>query len=126
MALSEDQKILVRYYCGYGNYSSQAEPASGYRFSVVYGTLEYKLITLLAGEEIKLLAFLTELPLLEAGLLTAASNMDTLQAAVWKWNNNELRDRRRLYTMRRLDLCAFLGLPPGEGLMPNRGITFVV
>src|SRR5579872_464288 len=114
--LTEDQKELVRYYCGFGMYGTQALPASGYRYSVTYGTLEYKLITLQSGEEAKVLAFLVELPILEADLFTVRTNMDTTQAAVWTWNKRELKDRRSLYTMRRLDLCTFLGIPPGEGL----------
>jgi hypothetical protein len=121
MELSEAQKEKVRYYCGYGMYGLQALPASGYRFSVVYGTLEYKMINLQAGEyDIIVNTFLVELPQLESDLFSARSNLDTAQAAVWYWNKNELRDRRRLYNMRRLDLCAFLGIPPGESL-PNGG-----
>ncbi len=114
--LTDDEKVLVRYYCGYGMYGTQALPANGYRFSIAYGTLEYKMITLEDAEYAKVELFLTELPLLESDITSVRLNMDTAQAAVWYWNKNELRDRVRLYNVRRLALCALLGIPPGPSL----------
>lgn len=117
MALSETEKEAVRYYCGYGMFGAQALPASGYRFSVVYGTLEYKMVNFLPGEEDRVRnIFLPNLVTLEQDTFDVRSNVDTDQAAVWVHNKHEIRDRVKLFNYWRLKLCAFLGIPPGEGL----------
>jgi hypothetical protein len=126
MALSETEKEAVRYYCGYGMYGLQALPASGYRFSIVYGTLEYKMINLQPGEEDRVRnTFLVKLPVLEEDTYAVRDNIDTDQAAVWHHNKNEPRDRIRLFNYWRLKLCAFLGIPPGEGLTGSGGAMVV-
>jgi hypothetical protein len=120
MALTEDQKIKVRYYCGYGLLGQQVLPANGYRFSVTYGAMEYKLINFQPGEETEVITYyLPTLDQLKADIPLVRLNVDTLQAAVWKWNPKELRDRRRLYNYERFELCNFLGLTPGPGLGNN-------
>lgn len=115
--LTEDQKVLVRYYCGYGNYSAQGLPASGYRFSVVYGTLEYKMITLLQGEYNMIVnTYLPNLQTLEQDTFDVRNNVDTDQAAVWYHNKKEISDRIRLFNYWRLKMCGFLGIPAGAAL----------
>lgn len=118
MALSEDEKIKVRYYCGYGMFGLQALPASGYRFSIVYGTMEYKMINLQPGEEDQVRdIFLANLIVLGQDTYSVRDNIDTDQAAVWYHNKNEISDRIKLYRYWSLQLCAFLGIPPGPGLV---------
>jgi hypothetical protein len=117
MALTETEKEAVRYYCGYGMYGLQALPASGYRFSIEYGTLEYKMINLQPGEEDRVRdQFLAKLAVLDEDTYDVRDNIDTDQAAVWYHNKQEIPDRVKLFNYWRLKLCAFLGIPPGEGL----------
>lgn len=124
--LSEEQKIKVRYYCGYGMFGLQALPASGYRFSTTYGTLEYKMINMLDGEYLEVTTFyIPNLDLLKADIPAIRQNLDTKQAAVWFWNDKEIRDRYKLFNSVRLQLCAFLDIPPGEGL-PGGAVCLAV
>lgn len=126
MALSETEKEAVRYYCGYSMYGLQALPASGVRFSVVYGTLEYKMINLQPGEEDRVRdIFLAKLAVLEEDTYDVRDNIDTDQAAVWYHNKQEIRDRIKLFNYWRLKLCAFLGIPPGEGLIGGNSAMVV-
>lgn len=129
MALSDPEKTDVRRFCGYGAYGQQALPASGYRFSTQYGVLEYKLNNLTTSEEaVVRTTYLTSLALLETDIMGSAGvrvNADTDEAAVWKRNSNELRERRDLFNGTRREFCAFLGIPPGPGLGQG-GISFVV
>jgi len=126
MALSDTEKEAVRYYCGYGMYGLQALPASGYRFSIVYGTMEYKMINLQPGEEDRVRnIFLANLATLEQDTFDVRNNVDTDQAAVWYHNKREIQDRAKLFNYWRLKLCAFLGIPPGEGLASG-GAALVV
>ncbi|AQW28646.1 hypothetical protein ACKZDW_07925 [Ralstonia syzygii subsp. celebesensis] len=126
--LTDAEKVDVRRFAGYGNYGQQALPASGYRFSTAYGTLEYKLNTLLPDEESTLrTVFLTRLRTLETDLVDQTTqNLDTDQAAVWVHNKNEHRDRRALFFDFRRQMCGFLGIPPGPNLGKGGGMTVVV
>jgi hypothetical protein len=128
MALTEAQKEKVRYYCGYGVLGDQALPANGYRFFVEYGEMEYKLINLQDGEEDEVVNnYLPTLLLLQSDLSSASlrSNLDTKQAAVWYWNDKEIRDRKKLFNYWRMELVNYLGLTPGPGLSSG-GIRFAV
>ena len=63
--------------------------------------------------------YLATLASLEIAVPRASDNLDTNQAAVWVRNQNEFRDRERLFDDWRIRLCAFLGIPPGPGLQSN-------
>ena len=62
---------------------------------------------------------------LEGAWAGASGNLDTDQAAVWKRNVNEERDRERLRNKWRREMCGFLGVRPGENLPPS-GVTIRV
>jgi hypothetical protein len=121
--LTDTQKTAVRRHCGYPMYGNIAAPAFGYRFFTWYGTLEYRINNPTPEEEIVLISFVDELNTLELALSSASDNLDTNKAAVWEHNPNEVGDRRRLYNMRRRDLCTFIGVPPGPGLGCAGGIV---
>jgi hypothetical protein len=126
MAFTDAEKTDIRRYCGFGAYGGgQPLPASGYRFSTRYGTLEYKMNTLGTAEEAVARTFIANLNALEAAVVAAGSNLDTESAAVWVRNPNEVRDRTRLYNQQRRELCRFLGIPPGPELGEG-GLTVVV
>jgi len=74
---------------------------------------------LATGEVHVVRRYLATLATLEAAIPRASENLDTDQAAVWTRNQNEYRDRERLYDNWRIRLCGFIGLPPGPGLHSN-------
>lgn len=126
MALTEEQKIQVRYYCGYGVIGSQALPANGYRFFTEYGDMEYKMNNLQTGEEVEVLTYyLPNLELLKSDMPAIRQNLDTKAAAVWIWNDKEFPNRRSLFNYVRRELVNFLGLTCGPGLFSG-GMQFSV
>ena len=127
MAFTDSEKTDVRRFCGYGAFGGgQPLPASGYRFSTQYGVLEYKLNTLSAAEEsVARVTYLTNLYLLETAIFGVGANLDTDEAAVWKHNKNEYRDRKMLLNGVRREFCNFLGISPGPGL-GDGGLTVIV
>ena len=127
MSFTTAEKVDIRRYCGYGLYGTGTPlPASGYRFSTHYGTLEYKMNTLGAEEEaVVRTTYLANLATLEQAIFSTSSNLDTSQAAVWTHNKNELKDRSDLFNKVRRDLCGFIGIAAGPDLSSN-GITVVV
>jgi hypothetical protein len=126
--LTDAEKVDVRRFAGYGNFGQQALPASGYRFSTAYGTLEYKMNNLQTAEESTLrTVYLARLTTLETDMVDQTTqNLDTDEAAVWKHNKNEHRDRRRLYFDFRRQMCGFLGIPPGPNLGAGGGLSVIV
>jgi hypothetical protein len=127
MSFTEAEKTDLRRFCGYGAYGGGTPlPASGYRFATAYGILEYKLNTLSTSEEaVVRTTYLAQLLLLETALVGTSDNLDTAEAAVWKHNAHEQRDREALLDGWRRRLCGFLGLPPGPALTGG-GLTLVV
>lgn len=127
MAFTDAEKTDIRRFCGYGAWGGgQPTPASGYRFSTRYGVLEYKLNTLGASEEtVVRTTYLANLATMESAIFGTGANLDTDQAAVWKHNKREYRDRKELFDGTRRELCAFLGIKPGDGL-DGGGLTLVV
>lgn len=114
--MTDEQKVKARQHMGYPIFGDGSPQASGYRFLTHYGTMEYKFNHMSPSEEAIVVTHITECDALEAAIFTSGSNLDTNKAAVWERNPNEIRDRQQLYRLRRLDLCAFMGVPPGPGL----------
>lgn len=79
-----------------------------------YLALEYRLQHMSASEgAVVVTTYLTNLYTLENAIPTTSDNLDTDQAAVWRHNANELRDREALFDSWRRRLCNFLGVPRG-------------
>ena len=112
--LTEQQKIDVRRYCGfgvYGNGNTASPPSFGYRYYPWYLTLEYRMNNLAPEEEITLQnVYLANLNQLEAAIPTSSDNLDTDRAAVWYHNKNEVRDRFALFDLWCKRLMQFFGL----------------
>jgi hypothetical protein len=127
MSFTDAEKTDIRRFCGYGAFGGgNPLPASGYRFSTQYGVLEYKLNNLSASEEaVVRTTYLANLTTLETAIVGTSANLDTDEAAVWKHNANEQRDRDRLFDSWRRRLCGFLGIPAGPAF-GGGGITLVV
>lgn len=112
-AFADAQLVDIRRFCGY--------PALGDGNLVFpypwimrqYLALEYRLLHVSLSEGAVVVTYLTNLNALESAIPAAGANLDTDQAAVWKHNKNEVRDRDMLFDSWRRRLCGFLGIPPG-------------
>ena len=121
MAFTDAQLTDIRRFCGYPAYGAVATAAESYRFFTAYGALEYKMQHLSANEQtVVVTTYLTNLYTLETAIVGAASNLDTDSASVWKHNKSEVADRTALFTQWRLELCGFMGVPPGPALAAPR------
>jgi len=124
MAFTEAERTDIRRHCGYPAYGSGAEGFQGWRFHQAYGLMEFRLGRLSGTEEAVARQFLATLAQLEAAVPEASAMLDTEQAAVWKRNPREVRERTRLFDDWRRRLCGFLGVPPGPAL--GTGVPMVV
>ena len=127
MAFTEAQKVDIRRFCGYGAYGAGPSGFQGWRFFQAYGTLEFKMNNLDPSEEAVITTtYLTNLYTLETAIVGASANLDTDEAAVWKHNKNEVKDRRELFDDWRRRLCQFLGIPPGPHMSGGGTVRIVV
>lgn len=127
MALTSAQIVAIRYYMGY---SVTGDAAYAPYRELAYSDVSYmgialddptgqggRLQNLSVDEEAKITGFfLPNLAAREQEIQCAAGNLGTDIAAVWTRNKNEIGDRTALFTRLRLDLCLFLGFPPGQKL----------
>ena len=125
MAFTDAERIDIRRHCGYPAYGAGHAGFQGWRFFQVYGAMEWRVSHLIDTEVTVVRGYLTTLAALEAAIPAASSGLDTAQAAVWTRNENELRDRIRLFDSWRRRLCGFLGIPPGPAL-GDAGVRLVV
>lgn len=130
MALTADQKSAVRWYCGYStagvgtslfDFRELAYSDVSYMGISLDGTTDQpnggRLNNLSTWEEGRITGyFLPNLTQRELEIQGAGANLDTDKAAIWTHNKSEVSDRRALFTDLRLELCRFLGFPPGSGL----------
>ena len=116
---TDAQLVDIRRYCGYPNYGDGNVVQPFPWIMRFYQVLEYKLTHCDQAEGQVVTTYLAQLNQLEAAIPGAGANLDTDQAAVWKHNANEVRDRSALFDQWRLRLCQFFGIPPG----PNFGAT---
>ncbi len=122
------QLVDIRRFCGY--------PAMGDGNVVFpypwimrhYLALEYRLQHMTIDEgAVVINTYLTNLYTLENAVPGAGANLDTDEAAVWKHNKREVRDRMNLFDSWRRRLCQFLGIPPGPEMSPaGNSISLVV
>ena len=122
---TDQQKTDVRRYCGYPAYGAAPDGNMGWRFFTAYGALEYRLNNLSAAESNVVIIYLATLNQLELAVPMSSDNLDSDGATGWTHNQFEVADRLRLLDAWRRRLCAFLGLPPGEGL-GFTGVNWVV
>lgn len=123
MALTDAQKADCRRWCGYPQVGA-SHPTDANRDFVfgwvlpgVHATLTGVLNDLLPeNESILINTYLTPLAAREAEIQGAADNLDTIEAAVWKRDPEEVDRRVRLFNYLRKQMCGFLGIPPGPEL----------
>jgi hypothetical protein len=122
---TDQQKTAIRRFCGYPAYGAAPDGNMGWRFFTAYGALEYRMNNLSANEMAVVVTYLATLAQLELAVVGASENLDSEAAASWTHNSNEVADRVRLFDGWRRRLCAFMGVPPGEGLGQG-GLSLVV
>ncbi len=121
------QLVDIRRFCGYPAYGDGAVVFPFPWIMKQYLALEYRLQHISTDEgNVVVNTYLTNLYALESAVPGAGSNLDTDEAAVWKHNKNEVRDRARLFDSWRIRLCQFLGIPVGPQMSVYGGISFVV
>jgi len=123
--LTDAEKTDSRRHAGYGAYGPGPGDGTFNRFSVAYVTLEYRIANLSDPELAVVRTYLAALNTLEAAILGAGANLDTARAAVWYHNEDEVGDRSGLFDNWRKRFCAFLGIPPGDGL-GDSSVRFVI
>ena len=122
MAITTQQQTDVRRYCGYsvsGNTASfnYREPVYS-DITLEAMSLDYRLANLDPTEENTLVNYyLANLTMREADIQTAAANLTASVAGPYKHNPQEIADRREMFRALRLELCAWLGFAPGDGLL---------
>ena len=116
MAFSDAERTDIRRHCGYPSDGSGAEGFQGWRFHQAYGLLEFRMMRMSGAEEAVARQYLATLAELERAVPEAGAMMDTEQAAVWKRNPRELRERTALFDDWRRRLCGFIGVPNGPAL----------
>ena len=125
MAFSDAERTDIRRHCGYPAYGSGAEGFQGWRFHQAYGLLEFRIMRMSGAEEAVTRQYLATLATLERAVPESAAMMDTEQAAVWKRNPRELRERTALFDDWRRRLCGFFGVPPGPALSGRAPVVVV-
>ncbi|GCE82500.1 hypothetical protein [Komagataeibacter diospyri] len=121
--LVDNELAQARRYMGYPALGGQDSGMQSWRFFRVYGFNEWRLRNLAPAECAQARAFIMQCQMLEGAIMAATANLDTDRAAVWTRNRTEVTDRFTLYTRWRVQLCNFLGIPPGPGL---RGMGEIV
>jgi len=127
--LTARQLVDIRRFMGYpmqGDIPATdiSDMAYGWVSSGAWQTLYHRLNSLSTDEEAVVVNYLFTLATLETAIASAGDNLDTDQAAVWKRNQNEVRDRTRLFNQWRRELCGFIGIAPGPAL--GNGTTAII
>jgi hypothetical protein len=123
VALTAQQLVDVRRFMGYsvaGAVGTTQFREQAYSDVTIGGlSLDFRLTNLAPEEEsVVINTYLTSLYLREQEIQDSAATMGTDKAAVWTRNKQEASDRINLFTALRLELCGFLGFPPGSYLKP--------
>jgi hypothetical protein len=115
-ALSDAERVDVRRFCGYQMFGNSAAGFEGYRFFTEFGQLEYRMTNMAPAELQVTRNYLASLYPLETAIPAASGTLGTESAAIWKRNQNEIRERTGLLALWGRKLATFMGVPPGPGL----------
>jgi hypothetical protein len=115
--LTSAETVAVRRYCGYGPPSAALQPDP---VVVALAALTQDYIDVVRS------TFLTNLYLLEADIPATRAKLSINEAAVFKRNAAEVREREGIYRDLRLRLCGTLGISSGPFLSIYIPGAFVV
>ena len=117
--LTADELVMCRKYMGYPALGGISSGEQSWRFFQQYGFNEWRFQNMAPAELAQIRWSLGRCISLEGDIYGVRGNLDTDQAAVWKHNANETRDRVALLNIECNRLCGFFGIPPGPGLQNN-------
>ena len=123
--LTDSERVDVRRFCGYPAYGAAPSGMQSWRYFQIYGLLEFRVNNLSVTEDAIIRRYLATLMSLELAIPATSDNLDTDQAATWRRNRDELKDRVRLLDDWRRRLCGFIGIPPGPALSDGAAILVV-
>ena len=102
----------IRRFAGYPAFAS-----FGYLFTTNLANLDQQINAMSDSEQAVIrTVYLTILPVMEADINSSAEFANVQSAGPFTRNPHELSERRRLFNMKRRDMCAFIGVAPGPGL----------
>jgi hypothetical protein len=122
-ALTDDEKVDVRRFCGYPVYGPTPNSFDNWRFFESSGLLEFRMTNMTGSELQRLRKFMAVCFKLEDDIWGSADNLDTDSASVWVHNRNETGDRLALYNRARRDLCGFMKVPFKDGEHQQRRVV---
>ena len=125
-AFSDAEKADIRRFCGFPTYGAGSAGFQSWRFFQEYGLLEFRMNNLAPAECQNVRYLVTQCYTLESAIWGASGTLNVDQAAVFKRNSNEVRDRKGLFNMIRRELCAAVGVPPGPNLGNQNTVAMVV
>lgn len=114
--LTDEELVQIRRMMGYPAMGGINAGQQSWRFFQAYGFNEWRIRNMAPEECVQIRRYLLDCFKLERDIYGASDNLDTDEAAVWKRNRSEVADRVRLYQYARIQLCQFMGIPPGAGL----------
>lgn len=114
--LTAVELVQIRRQMGYPAFGGISSGQQSWRFFEAYGFNEWRIRNMAPDEYAQIRCHLAECVKLERAIYGASGNLDTDQAAVWTRNRSEVADRMGLYRWARMQLCLFLGIPPGPAL----------
>ena len=123
--LTDIERVDVRRFCGYPACGATHGGMQSWRYFQAYGLLEFRINNLVVNEDAVVRRYLATLTSLELAVPAASDNLDTDQAATWRRNKEELRDRVRLLDDWRRRLCGFIGVPPGPALSDGTAMLVI-
>ncbi len=120
---TDQQKVDIRRFCGFPPYGEGTVVFPYPWIMRQYLALEYYLSQACTQDEGNTIVtvYLAQLYVLQPAIGFAGANLDTDKAGPWTHNKNEVRDRIRLYTFWRLQLCQMIGIEPGPYLRASSG-----
>ncbi|BCI68096.1 hypothetical protein [Acetobacter aceti] len=123
--LSLEELVQIRRMMGYPAFGGVNSGQQSWRFFQAYGFNEWRIRNMSPDEYMQIRRHLADCHRLEREVYGASGNLDTDQAAVWTRNKSEVSDRIGIYRWARMQLCQFMGIPPGPGLT-GRGTAIVI
>lgn len=127
--IPEDTKVDLRRYCGYPAYGvgTTGFYELGY-WLPIFQQLEYRLNNMTVSEYARITdLYLANLLQLEQDIFDTRQTVNIQEAAVYKRNLNESRERHTEFMYWRKSLCQFLGISPGPEMSSGgNNISLVV
>lgn len=115
--LTEEQKMLVRHYCGYTNWGKEPNAGMGWRAWQSNAYLENKMNALTDVECLRVTDYyIPNCQAAEQNIFAVRELLLVSKAAVFTRNPLQLKENIQFFKWYRLELCRFLGIGAGPFL----------